>query len=111
MTQGLTVNGLTWPAPGPTAEATAAGETLTTATRQRDDGHMEWDDASWLSMFVLMAVFWIGLLALGAWAVSTYARKGDGARPETPLDIARRRYASGDVSREEFEAIRQNLEK
>lgn len=111
MTQGLTVNGLTWPAPGPALGATATGETVTAATWQHDDGHMEWDDAGWVSMFVLMAVFWIGLLALGAWAVSTYARKGNGARPETPLDIARRRYASGEISREEFEAIRQNLEK
>lgn len=66
MTQGLTVNGFSWPAPGPTAEATATGETLAAATWQHNDGHMEWDDAGWVSMFVLMAAFWIGLLALGA---------------------------------------------
>jgi putative membrane protein len=33
-----------------------------------------------------------------------------GAPRRTPLDIARERYARGDISREEFEQIKRDLE-
>jgi len=39
-------------------------------------------------------------------------RRADNTRqppPEAPLDIARRRYASGELSQEEFEQIRRDL--
>jgi len=40
------------------------------------------------------------------WLVTTGAR---GARAEAPLEILRRRYALGELSREEYEVRRQDL--
>lgn len=31
-------------------------------------------------------------------------------RPEPPLDVLRRRYAAGEITREQFEAMRNDLE-
>ena len=54
-----------------------------------------------------------GVLALGGLAllVSHLVRKDETPvrREETPLEIAKRRYASGEIDREEFERIKQSL--
>jgi putative membrane protein len=79
------------------------------------DGHdgmgwwMLWGSALWL-------IFIVGVVFVAAW----FARLGAGggtpagtapadARRETPVEIARRRYASGEISREEYEQIRRDL--
>lgn len=109
MAVGFTAGGLSWTAPGPEHSESpfVAGET---SAWERNGSHMDWDDSGWVAMFAVMAVFWLGALALGVWAVATYARRGERSGPETPVEIARRRYASGEISFEEFEAIRRNLE-
>ena len=38
-----------------------------------------------------------------------HSRSGGGERGETPLEVAQRRYASGEISREEFQRIREDL--
>jgi len=58
-----------------------------------------------------------GIIALIVWGVQTATRKDAGqAQPPphadsspTALDIAKRRYARGDISREEFEQIKKDL--
>ena len=72
------------------------------------NGHMGWDDGGWWVMFTVMALFWLGVLAVAAWAVATYARRDSGRR-DTALDIARRRYASGEISAEEFDRLKRDL--
>jgi putative membrane protein len=75
------------------------------------DGHMgDWDDWGWgwLVMMPMMLIFWGGLIWLVVWLVrrpdaNTISRDGD------PLEIARRRYARGEITNEEFQQIRQNL--
>lgn len=111
MAREFTINGVRWQVESPAGAESRPGETQATVARQRDHGHMDWDDAGGAIMLASMAVFWLGLLALGAWAIAAYARRSDRAPRESPLDIARRRYASGEISAEELEAIRQNLEK
>ena len=61
----------------------------------------------WWMMFggVWMVLFWAILTGAIAWTVSRLARSGD-ARA---LEIARERYARGDISSEEFERIRGKL--
>jgi putative membrane protein len=58
-------------------------------------------------MMLMMLLFWIGLIALVVWGVASLR---GGQRPsapdETPLESLRRRYASGEISREEFEQAR-----
>jgi putative membrane protein len=74
-----------------------------------DDGHMWGWDAGWwwLLMPIGMIVFWGGIIALVVWGVRQFSdgrRDRDGA-----IDIARARYARGEISKEEFEQLRRDL--
>ena len=56
----------------------------------------------------MMVLFWGALIGLAVWGVARFS----GQRPDDAndaLEFARRRYASGDISRDEFEQIRQDL--
>jgi len=113
MVSGISVNGFAWPAivAGP-ASAEASGGAIGQAAPQYGRGnHMDWGDGSWIVMIIMMSVFWLGALALGAWAIHAFSRRGLRANgPESPLDIARRRYASGELTQDQFEAIKHGLE-
>ena len=78
--------------------------------QQQYDGHMDWDNAGGWFMFSVMAVFWIGVIALGWWAISSNNRRHEMSR-ESPLDVARHRLARGEITAEEFERIRETLTK
>jgi putative membrane protein len=63
----------------------------------------------WLGMLTML-LFWIGVIALVVWALSTLV----GAR-QTPVEpdaaeILKRRYARGEISREEFVQAREALQ-
>ena len=67
-------------------------------------------DGSWAIFgMVMMIAFWVGLIALAVWGIESFRPRHNQARGESPLDIARRRYAGGEISREEFEQIRRDL--
>ncbi len=74
-----------------------------------DDGHM-WGWGSgwwWLVMPIGMIIFWGGIIALIVWAIRQFGEgRGGGGNA---IDIARDRYARGDISREEFDQIRRDL--
>ena len=58
--------------------------------------------------------FWIILLVLIIWAVVQFTNNGnrqnDGLKDgETPLDFLKKRYAKGEISKEEYETIKRNL--
>jgi putative membrane protein len=57
---------------------------------------------------VLMVLFWGGIITLIIWGISRLTRRGPVANP-TPLDIAKERYARGEITREQFEEIKKNL--
>ncbi len=69
----------------------------------------------WWMMFggIWMLVFWGGIIALIVWGITRLTRRGDsesGAAPKSsPLDIAKERYARGEISREEFEQFKKDL--
>lgn len=74
------------------------------------DGH---DGMGWWMLWgsILWVVFIVAIVMVTA-RLSDDGRRADNTRPsppETPLEIARRRYASGELSREEFEQIRRDL--
>jgi putative membrane protein len=68
------------------------------------DGGVGW----WIFSAVWMTLFWAVIIGLIVWGVSRLAgerRTGE----QSPLDIVRRRYARGEVTREEFEQLRRDL--
>jgi putative membrane protein len=70
--------------------------------------------------FLLMLLFWGGIIALAVWLVSllfpgatgqsTSTPDGNGREGETALEILKKRYAHGELSRHEYQQMRQDLE-
>jgi uncharacterized membrane protein len=59
---------------------------------------------------VWMILILLGVIALAAWLVKALfptasAAEADRAHAETPVEIARRRYAAGEITKERYEAI------
>jgi len=74
-----------------------------------DDGHMwSWGVGWWwLLMPIGMIIFWGGIIAVIIWAIRQFSEgRGGGG---SAIEIARDRYARGDISREEFDQIRRDL--
>jgi putative membrane protein len=73
------------------------------------DGHMwGWDVGWWwLAMPIGMIIFWGGIIALVVWAIRQFTGGRGGVGHA--VDIARTRYAKGEISREEFERLRRDL--
>ena len=63
-----------------------------------------------LSMLAFWGALIVGVVLLVRWLAGTTARSG-AAPHESPLDILRRRYAAGEITREEYEQMRQVLER
>jgi putative membrane protein len=62
---------------------------------------------------LFMLVFWIAIILGIVWLVRWIGDRSDRTRHEAeidPLDIIRRRYARGEIDREEYERLRQDLE-
>ncbi len=61
---------------------------------------------AWMTVgMVTMLLFWGAVLALIIWAVRSVSG-GRGAPERNPLDIAKARYARGEISKEQFQEIR-----
>ncbi len=72
-------------------------------------GYMGW--AGWL----MMLLFWALVIGVIIWVIQSAARTArhpdSGPRSaETPLDILKRRYASGEITKEQFDEMRRNLD-
>jgi len=78
------------------------------------------DGMGWWMLWggIMMVLFWGGIIALAVWAVQSLGRpRADGGQTTPPgypgaraLDIAKERYARGEMSREEFEQVKKDLE-
>jgi len=64
--------------------------------------------------FLIMAVFSVAIIAAALWFFSTLFPQNKqttvGDMPETAVTILKKRYARGEISREEFEAMRHDIE-
>ncbi len=62
---------------------------------------------------VWMLVFWGAIIGLVVWAIMRVTKRGDGrsgnSKEASALDIARERYARGEISRDEFEQLKKDL--
>ena len=76
---------------------------------------MWWDWGNWgwgmgLMMF-LGVLFWGAIIALIVWVVVRLTGRGtaSGGGKQNPLDIARERYARGEITREQYEQLKKDL--
>ena len=69
------------------------------------------DGMGWWMVFggVWMVIFWGGVIALIVWGIKKITERGSSAQKGNPLDIARERYAKGEISSEEFEQMKEEL--
>ena len=78
------------------------------------------DGMGWWMLWggLMMILFWGAIIALVIWAAQSLSQRDGGqthpggATPpaRTPLDIAKERYARGEITREQFEEVRRTLE-
>jgi putative membrane protein len=64
-----------------------------------------WMAAGW----VLMALIWIGIAVLAILAFKWFLRHNEATTKQSPMDIARERYAKGEITKEQFEQIKKDL--
>jgi len=72
---------------------------------------MWWEVDSGMGWWMLVeTLFWVGLVVLGGWLLYSWAGPNyrGGAKS---LDVARERYARGEITREEFQRMRDDLQK
>jgi putative membrane protein len=65
-------------------------------------------------MGILMALVCVGFIALVVWGISRLVRRGGCCATttistQTPIDIAKERYAKGEITKEQFEQIKKDL--
>jgi putative membrane protein len=78
------------------------------------------DGMGWWMLWggLIMVLFWGAIIAVIVWTIQTVTRREPSQThvphtspsASTPLDIAKERYARGEVSREEFEQMKRELE-
>ena len=62
-----------------------------------------------------MLTFWALLVGLVVWGIRSFTERNENSAPQssgirlTPLEILQGRYASGEISRDEYETIRHDL--
>lgn len=74
-----------------------------------------WNGGGWGWMvfgWLVMAVFWVLVIAGVVFAVRWVSGHGEWGRQDTPtapLEILRRRYAAGELTKEQFEAMKRDV--
>ena len=73
----------------------------------------------WFLGGLMMLLFWAAVIGLIVWAITAFSRRQSGrtdypSSPQAPqgdraLQIAKERYARGELSREQYDEIRQTL--
>jgi len=66
-----------------------------------------YDGWSWLWMAAMMVLFWGGIIVLAAFVIRSFtgSKTNDQA-----MDVLRRRFASGEITQDEFEKTRKALQ-
>jgi putative membrane protein len=59
--------------------------------------------------WIVMLLIWVGIAVLAILAFRWFLRRSDTTEKQTPLDIARERYAKGEITKEQFEQIKKDL--
>jgi len=69
------------------------------------------DIGGWWMWFggIGMFIFWGGVIALVVWLIVRLTGRDKVTNNNTAIDLARKRYAEGEITREEFEQIKKDL--
>jgi len=69
------------------------------------------DFGGWGMLFggIWMFIFWGGLIALIVWGITRLTRSNNLTVKRVPLDVAKERYAKGEINKEQFEQIKKDL--
>jgi putative membrane protein len=69
------------------------------------------DDVWWiLDSGFWMLLIWGAIIALAVWGIRAFtSRRDEVSQNSEPLEIARRRYAEGEITKEQFEELRVTL--
>jgi len=70
-----------------------------------DEGSGWWMPFGWL----WFTVFWGAIIALGIWIVRKLTNTDGPEESNFALEIAKKRYSNGEISREEFEQIKRDI--
>ena len=65
------------------------------------------DGMGWCMVFggFWMAVFWAAIIGLVFWGINRTSRRGDREHTYSPMEIADRRLARGEITRDEYEEL------
>ncbi len=70
---------------------------------------MHWFEGHYGGMHIIWWVIWVIFMI---WIFATpWDIPGQKTKKETPLDLLKKRYANGEISKEEFEDIKNTLQK
>ncbi len=58
---------------------------------------------------VWVVLFWGGIIALIVGGITRLSRRNGSTPERSPLDVAKERYAEGEISKEEFARIKKDL--
>ena len=67
-----------------------------------------WMAAGWFGMLVLWALVIVGVIAVIRWAGARSAL-GPHSQADTALEIIKRRYATGEITKEQYEAMKRDI--
>ena len=67
-----------------------------------------WMAGAWLTMLLFWALVIVGIVALLKFVITRGAAPRSGGS-DTPLEILRRRYAAGELTREQFEQMKRDV--
>ena len=59
--------------------------------------------------FILMIIFWAAVITLIVWGVRHYSHAHQSSNNDSAMDIARQRYAKGEITKEQFEQLKKDL--
>ena len=75
---------------------------------------MHWGDFGWGMGFgwIWMVLFWVAVLSVIVYAVrSASSHAGGHHEKESPLDILKIRYAKGEITKDEYDRMKDDLSK
>ena len=73
---------------------------------------MFWDGGivmAWILNWGMIIIFWVGIIILVVWGVTKLIKTGKSANSTSALDIAKERYARGEITKAEFDQIRKDI--